>query len=102
MVYRFCQEADDESAENGFDGGKTVCNHLIAMQTVLTAKDGGFRNMEWSALDFSGDPPAYRHFTAEFEDDELVSSLFLFICFQSFSHHWNGFISFFTLQIAIL
>jgi len=23
--------------------------------------------MEWSALDFSDDPPEYRHFTAEFE-----------------------------------
>jgi hypothetical protein len=27
--------------------------------------------MEWSALDFSQDPPAYRHFAAEFEDEEM-------------------------------
>ena len=40
-----------------------VCNHVIAMQTVL-AED----NIEWSALDFSTDPPSHRSFRVEFED----------------------------------
>ena len=40
-----------------------VWNHVIAMQTVL-AED----NIEWSALDFSTDPPSHRSFRVEFED----------------------------------
>ena len=40
-----------------------VCNHLIAMQTVL-AED----RLEWSALDFSSEPPTQRTFRVEFED----------------------------------
>ena len=40
-----------------------VCNHVIAMQTAL-AQD----NIEWSALDFSTDPPSKRSFRVEFED----------------------------------
>jgi len=56
--------------ENGTEPHKTVCNHLIAIQTALNTRES-FRKLEWSALDFSRDPPAYRHFTAEFEDEEL-------------------------------
>lgn len=41
-----------------------VCNHLIAMQTHLV-------DMQWSALDFSTDPPAQRTFKIEFEEDEV-------------------------------
>ena len=40
-----------------------VCNHLIAMQTNLV-------DLEWSALDFSTDPPAERTFRVVFEDEE--------------------------------
>ena len=40
-----------------------VCNHVIAMQTAL-AED----NIQWSALDFSTDPPSQRSFRVEFED----------------------------------
>ena len=36
-----------------------VCNHLIAMQTVLNEVE---ESLEWSALDFSLDPPTYRTF----------------------------------------
>jgi len=41
-----------------------VCNHLIAMQTNLV-------DMQWSALDFSTDPPAQRTFKVQFEEDEI-------------------------------
>ena len=41
-----------------------VCNHLIAMQTNLV-------DMQWSALDFSTDPPAQRTFKIELEEDEI-------------------------------
>ena len=41
-----------------------VCNHLIAMQTSLV-------DMQWSALDFSTDPPAQRTFKIEFEEEEI-------------------------------
>ena len=40
-----------------------VCNHVIAMQTAL-AED----NIQWSALDFSTDPPSQRTFRVEFDD----------------------------------
>ena len=43
-----------------------VCNHLIAMQTNLV-------DMQWSALDFSTDPPAQRTFKVEFEEDETAA-----------------------------
>lgn len=52
------------------DEEHTVCNHLIAMQTTLNLADG-FKKMQWSALDFSRDPPTYRYFSAEFEDEDL-------------------------------
>jgi len=39
---------------------------LVFFQTELETHDE-FRNMEWSALDFSTDPPVYRHFIAKFE-----------------------------------
>ena len=46
-----------------------VCNHLIAMQTVLS--DPG---LEWSALDFSTeDRGIYRTFKVEFSSDNIVA-----------------------------
>ena len=45
-----------------------VCNHLIAMQTVL-AED----RLEWSALDFSSEPPSQRTFRVEFDDVGVTS-----------------------------
>ena len=46
-----------------------VCNHLIAMQTVLS--DPG---LEWSALDFSTeDRGIYRTFKVEFPSDDIVA-----------------------------
>lgn len=41
-----------------------VCNHLIAMQTVLGP------DLSWSALDFSMDPPTYRTFKVDFSTPE--------------------------------
>ena len=46
-----------------------VCNHLIAMQTVLSD------DLVWSALDFSTDPPTQKSFRVEF-DDNVVSAEF--------------------------
>lgn len=51
------------------DDGERVCNHLIAIQTVLTFND---LKCSWSALDFSKDPPTYRNFEAEFPSGEDV------------------------------
>lgn len=46
-----------------------VCNHLIAMQTVLTESP----DMSWSALDFSVDPPTHRTFKVEFPTPDIAS-----------------------------
>ena len=43
-----------------------LINHLIAMQTLLSD------NLEWSAYDFSTDPPAARSFRVKFEDSALI------------------------------
>ena len=43
-----------------------VCNHLIAMQTNLI-------DMQWSALDFSTDPPNQRTFKVEFDEEETAA-----------------------------
>lgn len=56
-----------EGPSAGAEDDSTVCNHLIAMQTVLN--DGA--ELEWSALDFSTDPPSYRTFRVEFSSDDL-------------------------------
>ena len=56
---RILAELPSASAEDD----SMVCNHVIAMQTAL-AQD----NIEWSALDFSTDPPSKRSFRVEFED----------------------------------
>merc|ERR1719510_1513323 len=45
-----------------------VCNHLIAMQTVLNEVED---SLEWSALDFSLDPPSYRTFRVQFTSEDL-------------------------------
>ena len=42
-----------------------LVNHLIAMQTVLSD------NLEWSAFDFSTDPPAAKSFRVKFEDSAV-------------------------------
>merc|ERR1719430_1079573 len=57
--------AEGPSAET--DDDNTVCNHLIAMQTVLS--DG--QELEWSALDFSTDPPTYRTFRVDFSSEDV-------------------------------
>lgn len=46
-----------------------MCNHLIAMQTSLSV-DSESGACEWSALDFSLDPPTYRTFRAVFKSEE--------------------------------
>jgi len=40
------------------------------MQTTLELTNGCHK-MQWSALDFSRDPPTYRHFSAEFDDEDM-------------------------------
>jgi len=56
-----------EGPSAGSEDDNTVCNHLIAMQTVLNDSP----ELEWSALDFSTDPPTYRTFRVEFGSDDL-------------------------------
>merc|ERR1712142_334738 len=56
-----------EGPSAGSDDDNTVCNHLIAMQTVLSEGP----ELEWSALDFSTDPPTYRTFRVEFSSEDL-------------------------------
>ena len=56
-----------EGPSAGSEDDNTVCNHLIAMQTVLSDDP----DLEWSALDFSTDPPSYRTFRVEFGSDDL-------------------------------
>ena len=56
---RILAELPSASSEND----SIVCNHVIAMQTNL-AED----NIQWSALDFSTDPPSHRTFRVEFDD----------------------------------
>jgi len=58
--------AEGPSAE-GDDEYNVVCNHLIAMQTLLSD------DMSWSALDFSMDPPTYRTFRVEFNTPDTVA-----------------------------
>jgi len=58
--------AEGPSAE-GDDEYNVVCNHLIAMQTLLAD------DMSWSALDFSMDPPTYRTFRVEFNTPDTVA-----------------------------
>eukprot|EP00092_Neocalanus_flemingeri_P036782 GFUD01040043.1.p1 GENE.GFUD01040043.1~~GFUD01040043.1.p1 ORF type:complete len:2751 (-),score=928.30 GFUD01040043.1:212-8194(-) len=58
-----------EGPTAGSEDDNTVCNHLIAMQTVLSDDP----DLEWSALDFSTDPPSYRTFRVEFGSEDLKS-----------------------------
>jgi len=43
-----------------------LCNHLIAMQTLLSESE-----LSWSALDFSSDPPTQRTFKVEFPSVDM-------------------------------
>merc|ERR1712013_175041 len=56
-----------EGPSAGSEDDSTVCNHLIAMQTVLSEGP----ELEWSALDFSTDPPTYRTFRVDFGNEDL-------------------------------
>merc|ERR1711971_1435084 len=58
--------AEGPSAE-GDEEYNVVCNHLIAMQTLLAD------DMSWSALDFSMDPLTYRTFRVEFNTPDTVA-----------------------------
>merc|ERR1719273_2856815 len=58
--------AEGPTAE-GDDEYNVICNHLIAMQTILAD------DMSWSALDFSMDPPTYRTFRVEFSSPDTVA-----------------------------
>ena len=55
-------------AANNAEDEEQVCNHLIAMQTML--EEDSETTYTWSALDFSSDPPSYRTFEVTFASAE--------------------------------
>ena len=59
--------AEGPSAEGG-EEYNVICNHLIAMQTVLSDSP-----LSWSALDFSTDPPTYRTFKVDFSSTDKAA-----------------------------
>lgn len=65
-VYGARITAYKEESEEDYEDA--LCNHLIAKQTQLETEDRDLR-CTWSALDFSSDPPTYRTFIAEFDDE---------------------------------
>lgn len=56
-----------EGPTSSSDEFNCVCNHLIAMQTILSD------DLTWSALDFSTDPPSYRSFKVDFSSPDITA-----------------------------
>ena len=54
------------SSEEDDSSDDFICNHIIAMQTVLNV-DSGNQSCSWSAFDFSANP-RYRNFKASFKN----------------------------------